>query len=210
MVTTISKAPDGARAAADASRIMQATVECFRELGYGKSSMKKIAARAGVSQALVQYHFETKAKLFESTKANLAQTLLAAAAESLPRGKSVREALLEAADLVYQLFISDLDAVTFTVEFAAAANHNELLRKAYVGYRDALRRQFANVLRDIAGERTPTGLIDETVRLIESGLLGMSMQRPFVSDERSFRAGFDSYIDTVTSRFIDKLESVSA
>jgi AcrR family transcriptional regulator len=188
---------------------MWATVECFRELGYEKSSMKKISARAGVSQALLHYHFETKAKLFESTMENLAQTLFAAAAAILPHGKSVREGLAEAADLLYTLFISNLDAVTFTVEFAAAANHNEFLRTAYVKYRDTQRRQLAYVIRDIAGERAPASLIDETVHLVETGLLGMSMQRPFISDEPSFRADFDAFIRTVTAHFVDKLESAS-
>ncbi len=188
---------------------MWATVECFREYGYEKSSMKKISARAGVSQALLHYHFETKAKLFESTMDNLAQTLFAAAADSLPQGKSAREGFTEAADLLYTLFISNLDAVTFTVEFAAAANHNEFLRTAYISYRDTQRRQLANVLRGIAGGRAPASLIDETVYLIETGLLGMSMQRPFVADERAFRADFDAYIHTVTASFIDKLDSAS-
>lgn len=188
---------------------MRATVECFREYGYEKSSMKKISARAGVSQALLHYHFDTKAKLFESTMANLAQTLFAAAAAKLPHGKSLRESLSEAADLLYTLFINNLDAVTFMVEFAAAANHNEFLRAAYISYRDTQRQELANMLRGIAGDRAPASLINETVHLVETGLLGMSMQRPFVSDEPSFRADFDAYFQTVTLRFIDKLESAS-
>ncbi|MGH3633893.1 TetR/AcrR family transcriptional regulator [Mycobacterium sp.] len=209
-MTTIPKNPAGVRAVADARRIMRAAVACFRELGYGKSSMKKISARAGVSQSLLHYHFDTEANLFESTMANLAETMFAAAAASLPRGKSVQEGLAAAADLLYTLFISNPDAVTFTVELTAAANHNEFLRMAYASYRDAQRRQLANVLRGIVGDRAPASLIDETVRSIETVLLGMSMQRPFISDEPGFRADFDACIQTLTSRFIDKLESASS
>jgi AcrR family transcriptional regulator len=198
-------AADGAR-----QRIMRATLECFREHGYEKSSMKRISARAGVSQALLHYHFETKAKLFESTMDHLAHRLFEAASAQLPRGKSVHDGLAEAADVLYTLFVSNLDAVTFMVEFAAAANHTEFLRTAYVGYRDTQRRQLADLLRDIAGDRAPSGLIDEAVRLIETGLLGMSMQRPFISDETSFRADFDAYIHMVTSRLNDGLQPVSA
>jgi hypothetical protein len=51
-----------------------------------------------------------------------------------------------------------------------------------------------------------TGPIDEKVHLVEAGLLGMSMQRPFISDEASFRAGFDAYVYLFTSRFVDNLE----
>jgi AcrR family transcriptional regulator len=210
VATAIQRDPEDARAAADARRIMRATVECLRELGYEKSSMKKISARAGVSQALLHYHFESKAKLFESTMENLARTMFAAATAHLSRGKPVCEGLADAADLLYTLFNSNPDAVTLKVEFTAAANHNESLRAAYVSYLDIQRRQLANVLRDIAGERAPAGLIDQTVHLVETGLLGLSMQRPFISDEPSFRADFDAYMHTVTSHFIDNLESASS
>jgi AcrR family transcriptional regulator len=189
---------------------MRATVECLRELGYEKCSTKKISARAGVSQALLRYHFESKAKLFDSTMENLAQTLFEAATAHLPYGTSVGEALEAAADLLYTLFICDLDAITFAVEFTAAANHDESLCTAYVSYRDTQRRQLASLLRGIAGERAPASLIDETVHLVEAGLLGMSMQRPFISDEPSFRADFDAYMHMVISHFIDNLESASS
>jgi AcrR family transcriptional regulator len=189
---------------------MRATVECLRELGYEKSSMKKISARAGVSQALLRYHFDSKAELFESTMEHLARTVFAAATAHLPHGEPVREGLADAADLLYKLFNSNPDAVTLKVEFTAAANHNESLRTAYVSYLDIQRRQLTNVLRGIAGKRAPASLIDQTVHLIEAGLLGMSMQRPFISDEPSFRADFDAYMHTVTSHFIDNLESASS
>ena len=108
--------------------------------------------------------------------------MFAAAAANLPYGKSGGEDPAAAADLLYTLFISNLDAVTFTVEFAAAANQSEFLWTAYAGYRDAQRRQLANVLHGIAGDRALTSLIDETVHLVETRLLGMSMRRPFISD----------------------------
>ena len=54
-----------------------------------------------MSQALLHYHFETKAKLFESTMNDLAQTLFANASAHLPSGKSVRDGFTEAADLLY-------------------------------------------------------------------------------------------------------------
>ena len=160
-----------------------------------------------MSQALLHYHFETKAKLFESTMNDLAQTLFANASAHLPRGKSVRDGFTAAPDLLYTLFINNLDAATFMVGCAAAANHTEFLRTAYVNYRDAQRRHLADALHGIAGDRASSGLIDETVHMIEIGLLGMSMQRPFVSDEPSFRADFDAFIYMVSSHFHRRIAS---
>ena len=47
-------------------RILAAAFECFSEFGYEKSSMKRIAARAGVSQPLLHHHFDTKERLIQS------------------------------------------------------------------------------------------------------------------------------------------------
>lgn len=212
MVTaTVSKAEDRAGPAVTASdarqRILQATMRCFRAYGYEKSSMKLIAAKAGVSQTLLHYHFQTKEKLFASAIDDMATTLFATASAQLSHGVSVRDGLTEAAGLLYTLFIDKLDTVTFLVEFAAAANHNEFLRTAYVDSRDTQRRQFAEVLRAIAGDDAPKGLIDESVHLIEILILGMAMQRPFVSDTPGFRADFDAFVHMITSRLTEGLDS---
>ncbi len=188
-------------------RILQATMKCFRAYGYEKSSMKLISAQAGVSQTLLHYHFETKEKLFQAAIDEMAKTAFATASAQLPHGLSVHDGLTEAAGLLYTLFIDNLDAVTFMVEFAAAANHNEFLWTAYVDYRDTQRRQFAEVLRTIAGDDAPQGLIDELVRLVEIMLLGMSMQRPFVSDIPDFRGDFDTFVEMFVSRLSKELDA---
>jgi AcrR family transcriptional regulator len=188
-------------------RILQATMKYFRAYGYEKSSMKLISADAGVSQTLLHYHFETKEKLFQAAIDEMAKTAFATASAQLPHGLSVHDGLTEAADLLYTLFIDNLDTVTFMVEFAAAANHNEFLWTAYVDYRDTQRRQFAEVLRTIAGDEAPQSLIDEFGRLVEIMLLGMSIQRPFISDLPGFRRDFDTFVEMLVSRLTNELDS---
>ncbi|OBB98709.1 TetR/AcrR family transcriptional regulator [Mycobacterium sp. 852002-40037_SCH5390672] len=199
---------DPAATAGDARhRILQTTMRCFCTYGYEKSSMKLISAQAGVSQTLLHYHFETKEKLFQAAIDDMANTMFAAASAQLSHGGSLRDGLTEAADLLYTLFINNLDAVTFMVEFAAAANHNEFLRAAYVDYRDTQRRQIAETLRTIAGDEPPLGVIDDTVQLCEIVLLGMSMQRPFVSDTSGFRRHFDTFTHMIAARLTEGLDS---
>ncbi|WP_231588616.1 TetR/AcrR family transcriptional regulator [Mycobacterium nebraskense] len=187
-------------------RILQTTIQCFCAYGYEKSSMKLISTKAGVSQTLLHYHFETKEKLFQAAIDDMAKRMFATAATQLPHRVSVREGLTEAAGLMYALFIDNLDAVTFMVEFAAAANHNEFLRIAYVDYRDTQRRQLAEALRRIAGNDAPQRLIDESVRLFETVLLGMSMQRPFVSDTSGFRRDYDVFAQMLAAHITEGLE----
>ena len=207
-VSTTLDTADSAVTAGDArQRILQTTMRCFGAYGYEKSSMKLILAKAGVSQTLLHYHFETKEKLFQAAIDDMAKAMFTAASARLAARMSVGDGLNEAADLVYALFIDNLDAVTFMVEFAAAANHNEFLRTAYVDYRDTQRRRLAELLRAIVGDDAPPDVIDETVQLVEIVLLGMSMQRPFISDTARFRGDFDTFARMIATRFTDGLNS---
>ncbi|OBI25350.1 TetR/AcrR family transcriptional regulator [Mycobacterium sp. E2238] len=190
-------------------RILRTTMRCFCAYGYEKSSMKLISTEAGVSQTLLHYHFETKEKLFQAAIDDMARNMFATAAARLSQAASVPDRLADAAGLLYTLFIDDIDAVTFMVEFAAAANHNEFLRTAYVDYRDTQRRQLAELLRTIAGDEVPQRLIDEAVRLCEIVLLGMAMQRPFIADTSGFRADFDAFAEMIAARFTERLDSTS-
>ncbi len=211
LTATVPKARDTADSAATAGdarqRILQTTVRCFGAYGYEKSSMKLISAKAGVSQTLLHYHFETKEKLFQAAIDDMAKTMFSAASARLADRRPVGDSLNKAADLVYALFIDNLDAVTFMVEFAAAANHNEFLRTAYVDYRDTQRRRLAELLRTIIGDDAPPSLIDETVHLFEIVLLGMSMQRPFISDTARFRGDFDAFARMIATHITEGLES---
>lgn len=213
LTATVPKAKDTAGSevtAGDArQRILQTTMRCFCAYGYEKSSMKLISAEAGVSQTLLHYHFETKEKLFQAAIDDMAKTMFSTASALLPHGVSVRSGLTDAAGLVYTLFIDNLDAVTFMVEFSAAANHNEFLRTAYVDYRDTQRRRIAELLRIVVGDDAPPSLIDETVHLCETVLLGMSMQRPFISDTSRFRGDFDAFAHMIAARLTGGLDSRS-
>ncbi len=188
-------------------RILAATVQCFRAYGYEKSSMRLIANTAKVSQTLLHYHFETKEKLFDAAINDVASTLFETASTQLMPTDSVGDDLADAAGLLYTLFLDNLDTVTFVVEFGAAANHNEFLRTAYLEFRDNQRRQFAAMLRSITGADAPDHLIDESVRLMEVVLLGMSMQRPFASDEQRLRGDFDSFVRMLITRLFEGLSS---
>jgi AcrR family transcriptional regulator len=87
MTATAAKAADSAGSAVSVGdarhRILQATMQCFRAYGYEKSSMKLISAKAGVSQTLLHYHFETKEKLFQAAIDDMAETLFATASAQL-------------------------------------------------------------------------------------------------------------------------------
>src|SRR5271170_6671236 len=100
------------------TRILATAFECFCEFGYEKSSMKRIAARAGVSQPLLHHHFDTKERLLLSAIGKMAADIFSTAADQLPRRGSIVERLDAAKELLYALFVNNLVAASFTVEFA--------------------------------------------------------------------------------------------
>lgn len=55
--------------------ILNAAEFVFADKGFNGASMREIATRAGVAQALIHYHFNNKEKLFEATAARQANTI---------------------------------------------------------------------------------------------------------------------------------------
>jgi len=49
--------------------ILDAAEEVFASSGFNGASIREIASKAGVAQALIHYHFDNKEKLFEATTA---------------------------------------------------------------------------------------------------------------------------------------------
>lgn len=46
-------------------QLLEATVETIAEVGYGQTSLARIAQRAGVSKGVITYHFTSKGQLIE-------------------------------------------------------------------------------------------------------------------------------------------------
>jgi AcrR family transcriptional regulator len=180
------------------TRILAAAFECFCEFGYEKSSMKRIAARAGVSQPLLHHHFDTKGRLLQSAIGEMAADIFRTAFDQLPQRGSVAERLDAAKELLYALFVNNLRAASFTVEFAAAANHNESLKQAYLDHQQTQRREVVRFIEELV----PGAKTDLSVGLIETFLLGMAMRRPFTTDQTAFRAGFDAHAQLLINHLI--------
>ncbi len=63
--------------------ILDAAEFIFADKGFNGASMREIATRAGVAQALIHYHFDNKEKLFEAMAARQANAINGARAELL-------------------------------------------------------------------------------------------------------------------------------
>lgn len=73
MAPTAPKAPRTQRPSADPTRdrILAAATDLFAERSFDGATMREIAARAGVTQPLVSYHFRSKDELWRAAVASL-------------------------------------------------------------------------------------------------------------------------------------------
>nr|AIU93922.1 hypothetical protein LRS1606.488 [Rhodococcus sp. NS1] len=107
-------------------RLMQATAAIMREEGYAAATSRRVAAKAGVRQALVYYYFPTMDDLFLAVLRSGTEIYL----------ERQRHALTESDPLRALWRISAEAHITgLNTEFMALANHRKVIRaelKAYI------------------------------------------------------------------------------
>jgi len=138
------------RRAATRTALLDATIDCLVELGYARTSMQEICARARVSKGAVQHHFTTKAELMAAAVEHLTTKLreqLATTLDDLPSGGS---GVAAAIDLLWQGYSGTLS--TAVTELWVAARTDPELRAAIRPVDRALGRATLAHVTGVAGE----------------------------------------------------------
>lgn len=133
--------------------MLDATVECLIELGYARSSVQEICARAGVSKGAQQHHFSTKAELMAAAIEHLTdriQVEIVANWATLPKGLRFID---EGVDLIWQGFSGTLSAAV--MELWVAARTDPELRAAMLPVDKALGRSTLRLFESLAGDLNP-------------------------------------------------------
>ena len=112
------------------SKLIEATARIMREEGYAAATSRRVAAEAGVKQALVYYYFPTMDDLF-------VEVLRAGADVALMRMR----ALLADDDPLQALWLinSDSALTTLNAEFMALANHRKAIGAELKAYAERVR-----------------------------------------------------------------------
>jgi AcrR family transcriptional regulator len=90
------RVPQEERSRAMRARLMEATVECLVEVGFGRTSTTMVSERAGVSRGAQLHHFPTKNDLVVAAVGHLTEQRgveLAAAAAAVPPEHRTRDVL---------------------------------------------------------------------------------------------------------------------
>lgn len=112
------------------TKLIEATARIMREEGYAAATSRRVAAEAGVKQALVYYYFPTMDDLFMEVLRTGAETALAR-----------MRALLTDDDPLQALWLMNSDsAVTaLNAEFMALANHRKAISAELKAYAERVR-----------------------------------------------------------------------
>ncbi|GBE65532.1 TetR family transcriptional regulator [Mycobacterium sp. MFM001] len=111
-------------------KLIEATARVMREEGYAAATSRRVAAEAGVKQALVYYYFPTMDDLF-------VEVLRTGAEAALARMRAV----LTEDDPIQALWLlnSDPAATTLNAEFMALANHRKAIGAELKAYAERVR-----------------------------------------------------------------------
>jgi AcrR family transcriptional regulator len=110
-MTTVQPAADdvGVSARSSIERIRDAALKCFAAYGTSATSLRTVAAEAGVSLGLVQHHFVTKAGLIKAVDDHVLAVVTATLSDPIPEppadsiadvGKRVTRFIAEQPDVV--------------------------------------------------------------------------------------------------------------
>ncbi|XVQ06493.1 TetR/AcrR family transcriptional regulator [Spirillospora sp. CA-255316] len=131
--------------------LIDAANQLMLEEGYAAVTTRKVAAKAGVNQALVYYYFRTMDELFLAVFRRGAEASL----NRLERAARADDPLRT----LWQVSSEPRESV-LTIEFIALANHREAVRAELAAYTRRFRRRQQEIIehvRDVHGAGDPGG-----------------------------------------------------
>jgi len=162
--------------------ILSRALSLFAQEGFGRVSMRALAAHLGVSTGVLYHYFEGKEALFAAMLRHLGKQNVAAALSELPdfaaaseRLDALMRFLLVAGDQVQQVLLVSID-------YARAHPDDSLVSEVLDVYRQALVSDFAEGDRDAANVALSFVLGVLIHRALDPAGVDLSKQLPRLAD----------------------------
>ncbi|GGS37433.1 MULTISPECIES: TetR/AcrR family transcriptional regulator [Actinokineospora] len=179
--------------------LLDATIECLVSLGYARTTVQEICARAGVSRGAQQHHFTTKAELMTAALQHLFGRLITqvtASAKELPPGP---ERISHGIDLLWEAYSGTLS--TAAVELWVAARTDAELRESLRPVDRALGHATLSLYREAAGDLPEAEV--ETLLLLSVNLVrGLALDAMMGGDEARRVRLLEEWKATVLERYL--------
>lgn len=183
------------RRASTRAALLDATLACLIERGYGGTTTAEIEQRAGVSRGARLHHFPTKATLMAACIVQLFGRIGARYADSMARIAPGGERFHEGYRLLWEVYEDESYAAV--LELFVAARHDAELRAALRDTAAALQREvrrIANTCFPDLARRDADGLLES----LQAVMTGLALQRfVFRNDDGGGSRGEERVLDLV-------------
>jgi AcrR family transcriptional regulator len=179
-------------------RVLDAAVDCFRELGYHRTNMSNIAERAGVTRGRVQYYFDSTEHLLSDAVHALLSRVWGRYLDKLySRSRTADEAFDELMHLR-----RDPDQIAW-LELVTASRNEPTLRRVVEQAQTGLDEQAMAAQRKLLNVSTPADeaklqVASDLVLLLLNALtvsvITVDREQRFAALERAFKEMLERYL----------------
>ncbi|MFV0459887.1 MAG: TetR/AcrR family transcriptional regulator [Actinomycetales bacterium] len=161
-------------------RILQATIHVVATAGLEGTSVRSVAAEAGVSIGAVQHHFKTKADLLSAAMSTVAERFRADLQARLEQAEDSRDALRQS---LYALACADQDTTPAAIwtAFAAGACVDPALRSQHVAQWHQVEAFISSLVAAIAPQWSPDR-VQDTAGVLLAMVDGIAVARAAETD----------------------------
>ena len=175
------------RSAQTQHKILQATIDCLVEHGYGGMTTTQVCRAAGYSQGAIFKHFPTKAALVSSAVNELYRELVEQYREMFRAIPDDQDRLRESLNKLWELFQQPRLLVVYDLHTAARTDP-EL--RSFMGpkekaHRTSIRELAAELYPEASGSPFFVGAIDVLINAIQGAAIGsLALFQPEVHAQR--------------------------
>jgi AcrR family transcriptional regulator len=192
---TTTRVPQEERSRAMRARLMDATIECLVERGFGGTSTTLVSELAGVSRGAQLHHFPTKNDLVVAAVAHLTEVRgaeLAAAAAAVPEGPQRTRAVLR---MLGDHFSSPV--FTAALELWVAARTDAALLEAVAPLELRIGRETHRMTVDLLGADESRPGVRELVQATLDLVRGLGLAATITDDTRRRNRILDQWARTL-------------
>lgn len=159
-------------------RLLDATIQSLLDVGYARTTSRRVAELAGVSQGAQTHHFPYRVDLIGAALEHLVNQRIEGLREhasDLPQGRGERAGAV--LDLLWADFSSDLFTIVIKLWVAAADDH--ALYERLVPIERQLAREIVGILPELLGDHQAPKDLRARVTVALAATRGLALSRAY-------------------------------
>lgn len=176
-------------------RILEAAERCIGQKGFQGATMQDIADEAGVSKALVHYHFQSKEQLLLEVQARAYRRVAEVVVELAAAGTPSLKTTFAALDRVWEMFLAFREQVPFSLELWSQATRKPELQERLDRFNEEMVALIRHGLKTTAGaEEKDLPLPGHRLaRMLFPLLSGLALHAYFCRDRESANTAYRDF-----------------